>query len=119
MTALVLLVTLVQTAAPRPVEELTLLYFRADWCRSCATFDGQGVLARVQAAEPRLKVERVDVDAEPARLERYGVEVTPTLVLVDKDGFPVARPKVELAAPEATLERILTWVRKATGRGKK
>jgi thiol-disulfide isomerase/thioredoxin len=118
MAPVALLVTLACAAAPQPVSELRLLYFHATWCQSCAAFDAQHVIDEVKKAEPGLVVELVDVDADKARLEHYGVEVTPTLVLVDKDGFTIARPRIELKDPAGTTARILTWARKATGRGK-
>ena len=45
-----------------------------------------------------------------------GVEVTPTLVLVDADGFPLARPRIDLDDGPGTAQRILAVVRKSTGR---
>ena len=100
----------------REVTELKLLYFRADWCQSCKRFDAAGVVATVQQREPALAVQKVNVDTETALVERYGVEVTPTLVLVDADGYPLARPKITLDDGPATVERVLKAVKKSTGR---
>ncbi|GMU59874.1 MAG: hypothetical protein AMXMBFR34_16370 [Myxococcaceae bacterium] len=100
----------------REVKSLTLLYFQAAWCPSCKRLDAGGALEAVKQAEPHLTVQVVDVDTEVPVLERYGVEVTPTLILVDADGFPLARPKVDLDDGKATAERILQAVRKSTGR---
>jgi hypothetical protein len=101
---------------PRDVKSLRLLYFHASWCRSCKRFDAGGAMDTVTKAEPDLTVQHVDVDTEVPVLERYGVEVTPTLVLVDADGFPLARPRIDLDDPSGTAERILKAVRKSTGR---
>lgn len=100
----------------RDVKTLTLLYFHASWCQSCKRFDAGGALDVVKQAEPDLAVKHVDVDTEVGTLEKYGVEVTPTLVLVDADGFQLARPRIDLADGKGTAERILKSVRKSTGR---
>lgn len=100
----------------REVKSLRLLYFHAPWCASCKRLEAAGVLDDVRKAEPELTVQRVDVDTEVPTLERYGVEATPTLVLVDADGFALARPRIELDDGKGTTERVLKAVRKATGR---
>lgn len=100
----------------RDVKTLTLLYFHASWCKSCKRFDAGGALDAVKQAEPDLAVKYVDVDTEVPTLEKYGVEVTPTLVLVDADGFQLARPRIDLDDGKGTAERILKSVRKSTGR---
>lgn len=100
----------------RDVKTLTLLYFHASWCQSCKRFDAGGALDAVKQAEPDLAVKHVDVDTEVGTLEKYGVEVTPTLVLVDADGFQLARPRIDLDDGKGTAERILKVVRKSTGR---
>ena len=124
LVAVLLLAALARADAPdggapkkplRELGELTLLYFRADWCASCKRFDASGAMATVQQRLPRLAVQKVNVDTEKARVERYGVEYTPTLVLVDADGFPLARPKVDLDDGPATAERVLKAVKKSTG----
>lgn len=100
----------------RDVKTLTLLYFHASWCQSCKRFDAGGALDAVKQAEPDLAVKTVDVDTEVPTLEKYGVEVTPTLVLVDADGYQLARPRIELDDGKGTAERIVKAVRKSTGR---
>lgn len=100
----------------RDVKTLTLLYFHASWCQSCKRFDAGGALDAVKQAEPDLAVKYVDADTEVPTLEKYGVEVTPTLVLVDADGFQLARPRIDLDDGKGTAERILKVVRKSTGR---
>lgn len=102
--------------AGRSLEEVKLLYFHATWCGGCKRLDEARVVERLQAQEPGLRVERVDVDARREDVERYGVEYTPTLLLVDAEGFPLGKVRIELAAPDATVERGVKLVRKATGR---
>jgi thioredoxin-like negative regulator of GroEL len=96
------------------VESLTLLYFQSSDCGGCKRFEAAGVLEQVAKAYPTLKLERVDVFAKADVVRRYGVEVTPTVVLVDADGFPLGRPKLVLAEPDATRERIVALVAKLT-----
>jgi len=100
----------------REVKSLRLLYFHATWCPSCRRLDASGALDAVKQAEPELTVQVVDVDSEVPTLERYGVEVTPTLVLVDAEGFPLARPRIDLDDGKGTADRVLAAVKKSTGR---
>ena len=58
------------------------------------------------------KVEQVDVDTQQSLLEHYGVTVTPTLVLVDGDGFPLGTPVIDLDHPDVTLDRLQRLVKK-------
>lgn len=100
----------------RTIEQVKLLYFHAGWCQSCKRLDESGVLRQLVEREPGLVIEKVDVDTNEKRLDRYGVEVTPTLILVDADGFPLGRPSITLDAPEKTLAAAVKLVRKMTGR---
>jgi len=102
-------------APARTLSEVKLLYFHATWCGGCKRLEAGKVLERLQALQPALVVERIDIDAQRPLVERYGVEYTPTLLLVDADGFPLGKPRIELADPDATLERLAKLVRKATG----
>jgi thioredoxin-related protein len=113
---LLALVSLVVSAEPRPVGEVRLLYFHSRGCSSCAKFDAQRVLDEVKKAEPGLTIEPVEPQADRDRFDHYGIEYTPTLVLVDKDGVTLARPRIDLADAVGTTARVLSWVRKATGR---
>lgn len=96
----------------RTLREVKLLYFWASWCSSCRTFEAGEVLSRLSARVPGLVVQKVDVDTNEALLERYGVTVTPTLVLVDAEGFPLGKPELQLADADATLARVEKLVRK-------
>lgn len=111
---LLLVLSFVVMAAPpkRTIADVKLLYFHASWCQSCKRLEAGKVLERLKELEPALVVERVDVDTQVPLLDRYGVTVTPTLVLVDKDGFPLGRPAIDLDRPDVTLERIQKLVKK-------
>ena len=69
----------------------------------------ESLLAHLERKErQRLRVRRVDIDANPALAERFKVEVVPTLVLV-KDKRAVSRLDSRTSAPriEAMLEAHL------------
>lgn len=119
MRALLLSFVMVTTAQAgdggvprRTLGDVKLLVFTATWCDSCRRFEAGGVLTEVTRQLPGLELETLDVDARRDVVERYGVEVTPTLVLVDRSGFPLARPRIDLAEP--TAERVVKLVRKMT-----
>jgi thioredoxin 1 len=66
----------------------------------------ESLLAHLERKErDRLRVRRVDVDAQPDLAERFRIEVVPTLVLV-KDRRAVSRIDGRTSAPkiEAMLE---------------
>lgn len=110
----------VDTPAEKPkarsLAEVKLLYFHASWCKGCKRFDEGRVIERLQEREPKLAIEKVDVDAQKDLLDKYGVEFTPTLLLVDADGFKLGKVKIDLDDANATLERAHKLVKKATGR---
>lgn len=69
----------------------------------------ESLLAHLERKErERMRVRRVDVDANPEIAERFQVEVVPTLVLV-KDKRAVSRLDGRTSAPkiEAMLEQHL------------
>jgi thioredoxin 2 len=86
-------------AGPLPV----LVELSAPWCPPCRPFD----LAVERAASDfagRLKVVTVNIDDAPAAVQRLGVQVVPTLVLLHH-GTEVGRRQGTLAA--ATLNHWL------------
>ncbi len=96
----------------RTLADVKLLYFHASWCQSCKRLEAGKVLERLHELQPALVVERVDVDTQVPLLDRYGVTVTPSFVLVDAAGFPLGRPVIDLDRPDVTLERIQKLVKK-------
>jgi thioredoxin 1 len=62
-----------------------LLYFRSDTCAPCVA---QGHYVRQLQAEygDRFLIRKVDVEAEQAITERYGVFTLPTTLIVDSSG---------------------------------
>jgi thioredoxin 1 len=86
------------------VERPLLVFFWSE--RSGPARRMESLLAHLERKErQRLRVRRVDVDANPDLAERFKVEVVPTLVLV-KDRKAVSRLDGRTSAPriEAMLE---------------
>ncbi len=120
-TALLLLplpATAAEPGAPAPArraapvkKQRTLLYFHAPWCQGCRKFEAGQVLERLAAQFPTLSVERVDVSERPELLERHGVALTPTVLLVDERGARLGKLRLDLADPDVTLERGLALIR--------
>ena len=71
-------------ASPEPV----LVDFWAQWCTPCKLV-GPLVAESAKTYSGRLKVVKLDIDANPAATSRYRVRSIPTLMLF-KDGTPVA-----------------------------
>jgi thioredoxin len=75
------------TAAAAP--GVALVDFTAAWCPPCRVL-GTVLAALVPAYAGRVRFVAVDVDAEPALAERFGVRAMPTVVLL-RDGREVGR----------------------------
>jgi thioredoxin 1 len=69
-------------------SEPVLVDFWAQWCTPCKLV-GPLVAESAKAYAGRLKVVKLDIDANPAAASRYRVRSIPTL-MVFKDGVPVA-----------------------------
>ncbi|MFZ5440121.1 MAG: thioredoxin family protein [Myxococcota bacterium] len=95
----------------RTIEQVRLLYFTASWCGGCKRLEASGALTRLPKG---LALEKVDIDAHPEALDKYGVTVTPTLILVDADGFPLGKVRISLDDADATVERLEKLVAKMT-----
>jgi thioredoxin 2 len=84
--------------------EFVLLEFWAKWCGFCRMVEPVvNDLASWNAG--RLKIVRVDVDAEPSLARRFMVKATPTFV-VYKNGTQIARMD---GAPKEKIE-LVQWV---------
>lgn len=85
--------------SPIPV----LVDFTAAWCPPCRALAPTIDALAVDLAG-RVKVVTLDVDAEPALAERYGVQAMPTLLLLDHGR--VLEQRIG-AAPRATIEAFV------------
>ena len=72
-------------SSDRPV----LVAFGASWCGPCRLL-APGLRALAGMEKDRLKVTKIDVDANPATTAHYGIESFPTCLLF-KAGEPVER----------------------------
>jgi len=68
-------------------EGIAVIDFWASWCGPCRAMAPQ--FEHAATLRPGYRFAKVDVDAEPALAQRYGVRAIPTL-LVLRDGEPVA-----------------------------
>ncbi len=79
-----------------------LVDFHATWCPPCrALAPTVDDLARTHA--DRLRVAKVDIDENPALVERFGIASVPTLLLL-RDGEVVER--LGAVAPPRLVERV-------------
>ena len=87
-------------------DGIVLIDFWAAWCMPCRQF--APVFERVSEKHPDATFVKVDTEAEPELMARYGITSIPTLV-VYRDGIPVfGQPG---ALPEPVLEDVLRQVR--------
>lgn len=59
-------------------NEIVLVDMFAEWCGPCKMLTP--VLEQVAAAYPKVKVVKVDVDAEPDLAQSYGIQSVPTVM---------------------------------------
>jgi len=87
-------------------DGIVLIDFWAAWCGPCRQFGP--IFERVSEKHPDATFVKVDTEAEPELMARYGISSIPTLV-VYRDGIPVfGQPG---ALPEPVLEDVLRQVR--------
>ncbi|GBD11444.1 Thioredoxin 1 [bacterium HR23] len=80
-----------------------LVDFWAEWCGPCKMI-APFVEQLAEEYDGRVKVAKMDVDANPETPVRYGIRAIPTLIIF-KNGQPV--DQIVGAVPKATLRRRL------------
>lgn len=65
-----------------------ILDFYAEWCSPCKMLSK--TLEQIESEMEGLKIERVDVDSEDARVEKYGIQNLPTIIIAE-DGVEKER----------------------------
>ena len=67
---------------------IEILDFYAKWCGPCKMLSK--TLEQIESEMEGLKIERVDVDSEDARVEKYGIQNLPTIIIAE-DGVEKER----------------------------
>jgi thioredoxin len=89
-------------AAAAAEPGIMVVDFWAAWCGPCRAMAPQ--FARAAELRPNYRFGKVDVDAEPALADTYGIRSIPTLMVL-RDGLPVAAQAGVVGAEQ--LERAL------------
>ena len=87
-------------------ERATFVQFSSTFCTPCRAT--RRVLERVVATEPGVRHVELDVAEHPVLGERLGIDVTPTVLLLDADGVERTRASgaPRLAQARAALRAV-------------
>ncbi|MBM4378364.1 MAG: thioredoxin family protein [Deltaproteobacteria bacterium] len=93
----------------KPGPAYTLLKFTATWCPPCQAMEKSGLLESFVEHHPEVKLQKVDVDAQPKKSDTFGIRAIPTLVFLDKDGEELSRGN---PMTMGGVERLFTLAKK-------
>ncbi len=91
-----------QTFDAAVADGLTVIDFWASWCAPCRAMAPQ--FERAAALRPDYRFAKVDVDAEPALAQRFGISSIPTLMVL-RAGEPIAA-QAGIVGADALVEAL-------------
>ena len=83
--------------------------FWADWCGPCRMMT-PNFEAAAPRLEPRVRLGKLDTEAEPAIAERYGIRGIPSMIMISKGR------EIDRTSGAMPTSAIVAWVEQALGK---